>query len=86
MQAVGLGSVFEKKRREVTDRFAAADQNPSGRIDRDEAHPAHDTEVAAHAWMGAIYNLMIQWVYTGEPTSERIVGDLGAAVAAQRGV
>ena len=26
--------------------------------------------------MGAIYNLMIQWVYTGEPTSERILQTL----------
>ena len=32
-----------------------------------------DTEVVAHAWMGAIYSLVIRWVYTGEPSSERIV-------------
>ncbi len=37
---------------------------------------AADTEVVSHAWMGAIYNLMIQWVYAGEPTSERIVQTL----------
>lgn len=76
VQAVGLGSVFEKKRREVTDRFA---QLIKTHLDESVAMrhiPATDTDVASHAWMGAIYNLMIQWVYTGEPTSERIVETL----------
>ena len=35
-----------------------------------------DTEVIAHAWMGAIYNVVIKWVYTGEPTPERIMNEL----------
>ena len=35
-----------------------------------------DTEVVAHAWMGAIYNVVIQWVYTGEPESQRIMTTL----------
>ena len=76
VQAVGLGSVFEKKRLQVTDRFAKLIK-----LHLDEAvamkHIAKcDTEVVAHAWMGAIYSLMIQWVYTGEPTSERILETL----------
>lgn len=76
VQAVGLGNVFEKKRMEVTDRFAALI-----RVYLDEAVEMGeieitDTEVVAHAWMGAIYNVVIQWVYTGEPTSERILETL----------
>jgi hypothetical protein len=35
-----------------------------------------DTEVVAHAWMGAIYNVVIQWVYTGEPDPQRILSTL----------
>jgi TetR/AcrR family transcriptional regulator, fatty acid metabolism regulator protein len=73
VQAVGLGSVFEKKRLEVTDRFATLIKSYL-----DEAVAAGDiapidSEVVAHAWMGAIYNVVIQWVYTGEPTQERII-------------
>lgn len=76
VQAVGLGTVFEKKRMEVTDRFAELIRSylqeaiDVGEID------AVDTEVVSHAWMGAIYNVVIQWVYTGEPTPERIMDSL----------
>lgn len=76
VQAVGLGSIFEKKRLQVNERFARLI-----RLHLDEAvamkHiPKCDTEVVAHAWMGAIYSVMIQWVYTGEPSSERILETL----------
>ncbi|MCU0491322.1 MAG: TetR/AcrR family transcriptional regulator [Chloroflexaceae bacterium] len=76
VQAVGLGSVFEKKRLDVTDRFAALIK-----IYLDEAVavgdiPAVDTDVVAHAWMGAIYNVVIRWVLSGEPTTDRILGSL----------
>lgn len=73
VQAVGLGSVFEKKRLEVNQRFADLIQTYL-----DEAIvlgdiPPVDTEVVSHAWMGAIYNIVIQWVYTGEPKPDRIL-------------
>jgi len=76
VQAVGLGSVFEKKRRETTDRFAALIQTHLDESVNMKHIAPTDTEVVAHAWMGAIYNLMIQWVYTGEPASDRILGTL----------
>jgi AcrR family transcriptional regulator len=76
VQAVGLGSVFDKKRMEVTDRFAELIQTYLNEaIEIGEIAPS-DTEVIAHAWMGAIYNVVIQWVYTGEPTPERIMNAL----------
>lgn len=73
VQAVGLGTIFEKKRLEVTDRFADLI-----RIYLDEAIELGDivpidTHIVSHAWMGAIYNVVIQWVYTGEPTQEKIM-------------
>jgi TetR/AcrR family fatty acid metabolism transcriptional regulator len=76
VQAVGLGSVFEKKRMEVTDRFAELIQTYLDEaIEIGDIEPV-DTEVIAHAWMGAIYNVVIKWVYTGEPTPERIMNEL----------
>jgi AcrR family transcriptional regulator len=76
VQAVGLGTVFEKKRMQATDRFADLIQiYLQEAIDIGEIE-AVDTEVVSHAWMGAIYNVVIQWVYTGEPTPERIMESL----------
>ncbi len=76
VQAVGLGSVFEKKRRETTDRFAMLIKTHLDDSIRMTHIAEIDTDVVSHAWMGAIYNLMIQWVYTGEPSSERILATL----------
>jgi AcrR family transcriptional regulator len=76
VQAVGLGAAFENKRVEVNDRFARLIQTylqeaiELGDIER------IDAEVVAHAWMGAIYGLVIRWVTTGEPEPERIVRTL----------
>jgi hypothetical protein len=76
VQAVGLGTVFEKKRMEVTDRFAELIQTYLDEaIDIGDIEPV-DTEVIAHAWMGAIYNVVIKWVYTGEPSPDRIMNEL----------
>ncbi len=72
VQAVGLGATFEKKRLEVTDRFAALiKRHLDEAVAVGEIEPI-DTAVVAHAWMGAIYNLVIRWVMTGDPPAERI--------------
>lgn len=76
VQAVGLGSIFEKKRLEVNNRFAGLIQLHLDEAVAENLLPALDTEVIAHAWMGAIYSVIIQWVYTGEPSQERISASL----------
>jgi AcrR family transcriptional regulator len=76
VQAVGLGSVFEKKRIEVNDRFAnLIKKYLDESIAIGDITPV-DTEVVSYAWMGAIYGIVIRWVYTGEPDSERILSAL----------
>jgi len=76
VQAVGLGTVFEKKRLEVTDRFALLIQTYLDEaIEVGDVQPVN-TFIVAHAWMGAIYSVVIQWVYTGEPTQEEIIDTL----------
>lgn len=76
VQAVGLGTVFEKKRLEITDRFAALIRTYlQEAIAVGDIAPV-DVEVISHAWMGAIYNVVIQWVYTGEMERERILAAL----------
>lgn len=76
VQAVGLGSIFERKRIEVNDRFALLIKRYLDEaISVGDIQPV-DTEVVSYAWMGAIYGIVIRWVYTGEPDSERILNSL----------
>jgi len=76
VQAVGLGTVFERKRMEVNDRFALLIKIYLDEAVADGSITPVDTAIVAHAWMGAIYSVVIQWVYTGEPSKEEIMDAL----------
>ena len=76
VQAVGLGNVFESKRAEVTDRFARLIETYLLEAIAVGDIEATDTEIVAHAWMGAIYGIVIRWVTTGEPEPGRIMDGL----------
>lgn len=73
VQAVGLGAVFERKRMEVTDRFALLIKTYLDEAVADGSVAPVNTHIVAHAWMGAIYSVVIQWVYTGEPSRDEIM-------------
>ncbi|KAB2904073.1 MAG: TetR/AcrR family transcriptional regulator [Anaerolineae bacterium] len=76
VQAVGLGATFENKRMEINDRFARLIQTYLDEaIAVGDLEPV-DTEIVSYAWMGAIYGIVIRWVYTGEPTPDRILDAL----------
>lgn len=73
VQAVGLGSIFEEKRLQVHQRFVELIRvNLEQAIAEGDIAPV-DTEVVATAWMGAINEVIIQWVYTGQPEPDRIL-------------
>ncbi len=76
VQAVGLGSTFESKRLEVNDRFSRLiGDYLLEAVEVGDISPV-DVEVVSAAWMGAIYNVIISWVYTGEPEPDRILNAL----------
>ena len=76
VQASGLGNTFEQKKIEINERFAGLICTYlQEAVDQGEIQPI-DAEIVAHAWMGAIYNLVIRWVYTGEPEPPRIMETL----------
>lgn len=76
VQAVGLGAAFENKRNEINDRFARLIETQlQEAIAVGDIAPV-DTEVVAYAWMGAMYGVIIRWVYTGEPEPARIMDTL----------
>ncbi len=76
IQASGLGTVFEEKRTDVHDRFSDLIKGYLDEAVEQGDIAATDTEIVSRAWMGAINELVIRWVYTGEPEPERIIETL----------
>ena len=76
VQAVGLGAAFEEKRMEIEERFVRIIQQNLDDAIADGDIPPIDTEVAALCWMGAIYEVVIRWVHTGQPEPERMLPTL----------
>jgi TetR/AcrR family transcriptional regulator, fatty acid metabolism regulator protein len=76
VQAMGLGTTFEEKRLEVNDRFARLIETYLlEAVAIGDIEPV-DADLVAHAWMGAIYQIVIRWVYTGEPEPDQILATL----------
>lgn len=79
VEAVGLGHGFDEKLMRTRGSFAALIQ---GYLDRAVAAGAIgplDTETTAWAWFGAINELVVRWLVTGQPESlERVLPQLRA--------
>lgn len=86
VQAAGLGVVFEDKQIEIHDRFARLIQQQLDDAVVEGDIPPIDTEVAAYIWMGAIYDMVIRWVRTGEPEPSRIFPTLQVMLLRSIGV
>jgi len=70
VQAVGLGLAFEEKQLQIHDRFVAiVKTHLDEAVDENDIEPI-DTQIAAYAWMGAINEVVIRWIHTGEPELE----------------
>ncbi len=67
IQAVGLGSAFEERRREINNRFTQIIQTRLDHAVNDGSIPPLQSDLAARAWVGALNEVVIHWIYTGEP-------------------
>ena len=67
LESVSLGAAYEAKRAEVHGRFAALIQAHLDEAAAEGAIPPLDTRVATLAWLGAVNELVIQWLAGGEP-------------------
>lgn len=76
VQATGLGHVFEEKRRAVNDRFIAFIKKNLEEAIAEGGIPPLDTDVAACAWIGALNEIVLRWVYTGQPDPVRALPSL----------
>ena len=71
VQATGLGLAFEEKRRAVNDRFIEIIKINLDEAIQDGSIPPLDTEVVACAWIGSLNEIVLRWVYTGQPDPVR---------------
>jgi TetR/AcrR family fatty acid metabolism transcriptional regulator len=78
VQAVGLGAVFEERRRAINDRFTAIVQARIEKGIQDGSLPAQNAELAARAWVGALNEIVIHWIYTGAPDLETAIPEIKA--------
>ncbi|MBI3975934.1 MAG: helix-turn-helix transcriptional regulator [Armatimonadetes bacterium] len=75
VEAVGLGPTLEWKRLEIHARFAGLIQRHLDRAVVDGAIPAQDTALAAQAWIGALNEVITQWLMAnGGDLSARLPG------------
>ena len=71
VQATGLGTAFEEKRQAVNQRFIEIVRENLESAMADGSIPPLDTEIAACAWVGALNEIVLRWVYTGQPDPQR---------------
>ena len=65
LKAVSLGPVYQAKRAEVAGRFAALIRGYLDEAAADGSIPPLDTAVATLAWLGAVNEIVIQWLHGG---------------------
>jgi TetR/AcrR family transcriptional regulator, fatty acid metabolism regulator protein len=66
LEAVSLGAAYGAKRAEVHGRFAALIQGYLDQAVAEDAIPPLDTRVATLAWLGAVNEVVIQWLHGDE--------------------
>jgi len=67
IQAVGLGIAFEERRRNINDRITLIVKTRLDRAVNEGSISPIQTDLAARAWVGALNEIVINWIYTGKP-------------------
>jgi len=86
IQAVGLGAVFEERRRAINDRLTRLVQTRLESAAAEGSIPPLRTDIAARAWVGALNEIVIHWIHTGSPTLEESLPELRKFLARSIGV
>ena len=86
VQAVGLGAVFEERRRAINDRLTRLVQTRLEAAVAEGSIAPLKTDLAARAWVGALNEIVIQWIYTGTPALEESLPELRKFLARSIGV
>jgi AcrR family transcriptional regulator len=67
LESVSLGPAYQSKRQEVHGRFADLIQAHLDEAVAEGSIPPVDTRVATLAWLGALNEVVVQWLHSGRP-------------------
>lgn len=67
LESASLGPAYQSKRLEVHERFASLIRAYLDDAVAEGSIPPLDTRVATLAWLGAVNEVVIQWLYSGRP-------------------
>ena len=73
LEAASLGPVYQAKRAEVAGRFAALIRGYLDEAVADGSIPPLDTAVATLAWLGAVNEIVTQWLHGAVPDLEATI-------------
>ena len=76
LEAVSLGATYQAKRAEVADRFAALIQRYLDEAVSDGSIAPLDTRVATLAWLGAVNEIVTQWLHGAVPDLRATISPL----------
>lgn len=76
LEAVSLGAVYEAKRAEVHGHFAGLIRGYLDEAVREGSIAPLDTTVATLVWLGAVNEIVAEWLRRGEPDLEPAVPEL----------
>ena len=65
---VGLGKAFDEKLMSIHQRFAELIKHHLDEALAEGSISDIDTEITAYAWLGAVNEILIRWLYTGRPS------------------
>ena len=86
VQAVGLGAVFEERRRAINDRLTRLVQTRLEAAVAEGSIAPLKTDLAARAWVGVLNEIVIHWIYTGTPALEESLPEMRKFLARSIGV
>jgi AcrR family transcriptional regulator len=67
LESVSLGAAYESKRAEVHRRLGALIQGYLDQAVAEGSIPPLDTRVATLAWLGAVNEIVVQWLHSDDP-------------------
>lgn len=67
IEAAGLGHAFNEKLFEVHTQFAGLIEKHLDKAVQEGSIPPVDTAIASYVWLGAINEIVLRWLHTGEP-------------------
>ncbi len=78
---MGLGAAFEQRRRAINERFVTLIRERIEKGIEDGSLPPQNAELAARAWVGALNEILIHWIYTGTPDLQAALPEIKTLLA-----